>query len=68
MATTTINTTGAEDARLVVAFGKYLGLGRNATQGEIVAYLRSHLTQIVRDQDDAAAWAARVPATPIAPT
>lgn len=34
-ASTTITTTGAEDARIVVAFGDYLRLGRNATQGEV---------------------------------
>lgn len=67
MATTTINTTGAEDARLVVAFGTYLRLGRNATQGEIVAELRRFLTRIVLDQERATAEAALV-ITPIAPT
>lgn len=34
-AVTTINTTAPEDARIVVAFGDYLHLGRNATQAEI---------------------------------
>jgi hypothetical protein len=67
MATTTITTTGPEDARLVVAFGKYLGFGRNATQGEIVADLRRYMTQVVKDQEYFAQVAALTPATPIAP-
>ena len=37
MATFTVTTTAAEDARLVVAYGKELGLGRNATGAEIKA-------------------------------
>lgn len=68
MATTTITTTGPEDARLVAAFGTYLRLGRNATQAEIVANLRQYMTNIVIQQESAAAIAALVPAAPIAPT
>lgn len=68
MATTTINTTAPEDARLVVAFGTYLHLGRNATQAEIVADLRRYLTNVVIEQERQAALVALVPATPIAPT
>lgn len=69
MATTTINTTGAEDARLVVAFGKYLNLGRSATQGEIVADLRRYMTQVVRESEAGTAIAAAVAGvTNIAPT
>lgn len=68
MATTTINTTAGEDARLVAAFGTFLHLGRNATQAEIVAYLRLVLTNVVVEQERQAALAALVPATPIAPT
>lgn len=34
-AVTTITTTAPEDARIVVAFGDYLSLGRSATQGEV---------------------------------
>lgn len=68
MATTTINTTAGEDARLVVAFGTFLRLGRNATQAEITAYLRQVLTNIVIQQEQLAAAAALTPAAPIAPT
>lgn len=68
MAVTTINTTAGEDARLVVAFGTFLKLGRNATQAEIVAYLRVVLTNVVVEQERVAAVTALVPASPIAPT
>jgi len=36
-AVTTITTTAPEDARIATAFGKYLGLGRDATQAEVKA-------------------------------
>lgn len=68
MAITTITTTAGDDARLVVAFGKYLGLPGNATQAQIVAELRRYMTAIVIAQEAQAAVAALVPATPIAPT
>lgn len=68
MATTTITTTAGEDARLVVAFGKYLGLPGNATQPQIVAELRRYMTAIVAAQEQQAAVAALAPITPIAPT
>lgn len=68
MATTTITTTAPEDSRLIVAFGTFLRLGRNATQGEIVANLRQYMTNIVIEQERQAAIAALTPATPIAPT
>jgi hypothetical protein len=67
MATTTINTTGAEDSRLVVAFGTFLNLGRNATQAEIKAALVAWLTSVVNDQEYQAAKKAIV-VTNIAPT
>lgn len=38
MGTLTITTTAPQDARLVVAYGYILGLGRNATAAEIKAY------------------------------
>lgn len=67
-AVTTITTTAPDDARLVVAFGKYLALGRNATQAEIVADLRRYMVGVVVTQEDIAARAALVPATPINPS
>lgn len=36
-AVTTITTTAPEDVRIVAAFGKYLNLGRDATQAEVKA-------------------------------
>lgn len=67
MATTTINTTAGEDARLVVAFGKYLNLGRNATQAEIKNAIVQWLTGVVNDQETQTQRAAIV-VTNIAPT
>ena len=44
MATLTITTTAAQDARIVAAFGKYLGLPGNATaaqvKAEVAAFIR----------------------------
>ena len=69
MATTTINTTGPEDARLIVAFGRRLRLGRNATQAEIVADLRRYLTSVVLDEErQVAAESAIAAVAPIVPT
>lgn len=67
MATTTINTTGAEDARVVAAFGTYLRLGRNATQAEVKAAIIQWVTGVVNDQETQAQRAALV-VTNIAPT
>lgn len=67
MASTTINTTVGEDARIVIAFGKYLNLGRNATQAEIKAALIQWLTGVVNDQEFQAQKAA-ISVTNIAPT
>jgi hypothetical protein len=67
MATTTINTTAAEDSRLVVAFGTFLNLGRNATQAEIKAALVAWLTSVVNEQEYQAAKKA-IAITNIAPT
>lgn len=49
MATVTITTTSAEDARIVKAFGRYLGLGRNATAAEVKTALATFLKSVVRD-------------------
>lgn len=46
-ATTTITTTGPEDARIVVAFGDYLRLGRSATQPEVTAAVRVWVAGVV---------------------
>jgi hypothetical protein len=58
MATTTITTTGPQDARLVVAFGDFLHPGRDATQAEIKAWLVEQMRVIVRGYEDRVARAA----------
>jgi hypothetical protein len=68
MATTTITTTTAEDQRLVVAFGTYLGLGRNANQSEIKQYLIKTMNDIVVNQEERANVIALTPPAPISPT
>lgn len=67
MATLTITTTAGEDARLVVAFGAALGLGRNATAAEVKAAVVNYIKATVRDQERLAAVAAAV-VTDITPT
>lgn len=68
MAITTITTTAAEDARLVVAFGTYLRLGRNATAAEIKQAIASWITGIVVDQEQQASIKALAAPTLISPT
>lgn len=72
MATLTITTTAAQDARLVVAFGAHLGLGRNATAAEIKADIVQYLVRVVKANEEKAAVAAAVAAislpAPIDPT
>jgi hypothetical protein len=48
MATTTINTTGAEDVRIAPAMGDFLHLGQNATQAQVKAAMVAWLTAIVQ--------------------
>jgi hypothetical protein len=68
MATTTFTTTAAEDTRMTVAFGTYLGKGRNATAAEIKAWTIDQWKTIVYNEEQKAAQAALTPPTPIAPT
>lgn len=64
MATLTITTTAAQDARLVVAFGRKLnlvngsGAPRNATAAEIKADIISYVRAVVNDQERLAVVAA----------
>jgi len=51
MATLTITTTSAQDARLVAAFGTYLGLEGNATAAQIKQNVINYIKQVVRDQE-----------------
>lgn len=69
MATLTITTTGAQDARIVVAFGHHLGLPRNATAAEVKADIIAYITNVVRqDEQRIAAAAAAAAVNPIDPT
>ncbi len=75
MATTTITTTAAHDARVAPAIGALLGLTvpgtnnlRNVTAAEVKAHLVAYLTNIVREYEARQAAAAIVPAAPITPT
>lgn len=62
MAVLTITTTAPQDARLVVAFGTKLGLGRNATAAEIKADIIAYVRAVVNDQERLATTAANPPA------
>lgn len=62
MATLTITTTGPQDARAVVAFGRKLNLGRNATAAEIKADVIAYIRAVVSDQERAAVVEANPPA------
>lgn len=67
MATLTITTTGAQDARIAPAFGAYLGLGRNATGQEVKARVIQFIRETVQEQERIAAVAA-IQSTPLDPT
>lgn len=69
MATTTINTTAAEDARIVVAVGHILNLGRNATAAEVKSFLIAELRNaVLSDEREVASRSAVSGVAPIAPT
>lgn len=51
MATLTITTTGAQDARLQTAVGKVQGLGRDATLPECKAFVITLVRQLVQQQE-----------------
>jgi hypothetical protein len=68
MAVTTINTTPAQDARMVVAFGNKLGLGRNATAAEIKQAMIDWLTRIVIEDEARVSEQAGNAANPFTPT
>lgn len=69
MATLTITTTAPQDVRIVAAFGKRLGLGRDATGAEVKAAVVAWLVAAVRDQEVSDAYTAAVSGnTPIVPT
>lgn len=69
MAVLTITTTTAQDAKIVAAFGRALGLGRNATGPEVKAAVINYIRQIVRaDETTIATDTARATIVPIDPT
>lgn len=69
MATLTITTTGAQDARIVVAFGHKLGFPRNATAAEVKADVIEYIKGVVlADERRIAAEAAALAVNPIEPT
>jgi len=61
MATLTITTTGAQDARIGAAFGDYLGLGRNANAAEVKARTIEFIRNVVQEYERRAQVAAIVP-------
>ena len=66
MSTLTITTTAAQDARIVKAFGARLGLGRDATGGEVKANVVQFLRDVVHQtEQEAAVKAAADGVTPI---
>lgn len=62
-ATTTINTTAPEDTRIIHCFGKYLNLGRDATQPEVKAAIIVWVKGVVFNVEAEEAKAAAVAAT-----
>ena len=73
MATLTINTTAPQDARIIAAYGKFLGTvdgngdPRNATAAEVKTAVINNIKQVVFDQEHKAALAA-VTTTTVEPT
>ena len=55
MGTLTITTTSQQDARIVAAFGKYLGLPGNATAAQVKAEVINFIRLTVAEQERQAA-------------
>ena len=69
MGSLTINTNGAQDARIIAAFGTRLNLGRNATGAEVKQQIIQFLINAVQEQEQRTAVQAAVDGvTPIVPT
>ena len=60
MATLTITTTGAQDARIAAAFGSYLGLPGNANAAQIKAEVIAFIKLTVHAQEKRAAQLAAI--------
>jgi hypothetical protein len=69
MATLTINTTGAQDARIAPAFGALLNLGGNANTAQVKAKVIRYITDVVLTYEQGLAQVAAAAAvTEITPT
>jgi hypothetical protein len=69
MATLTINTTGAQDARIAAAFGARLRLGGNANATQVKQQVIQFIVNVVQQyEQEEAAKAAVAGVTPIDPT
>lgn len=60
MATLTITTTAQQDARIVSAFGKYLGLPGNASAAQVKAEVFNFIRLVVANQEKIAAESAAI--------
>ena len=58
MATLTITTTAAHDARIIAAFGARLNLGRDATVAEVKAQVIGYVINAVQEYEQRVATAA----------
>ena len=67
MSVLTITTTAPQDARIIVAYGAKLGLGRNATAAEVKAHIISEIKQTV-EQFEHAEQASAITVPSIDPT
>jgi hypothetical protein len=69
VATLTITTTGAQDARIVAAFGARLRLGGNANAAQVKQEVIRFIANVVQQyEQEEAAKAAVAGVTPIDPT
>lgn len=69
MATLTITTTAPQDARIVTAFGRYLGFPSDATGPQVKQAVIDFMINVVREYErKVAADAAAAAVTPITPT
>ena len=58
MPTISLTFDASNATRIATAFGALLGLGRDATQAEVKAYLVTHMRDVVRERERQAAIAA----------
>ena len=65
MATITITTNGAHDARIAAAFGRHLALPGNANATQIKGALIAFIRNVVEEQERSQALQAIQPGTPV---